>query len=180
VEQESGDSDQDVQVTARDREDDVGAWPFSPGAARALLGARSEAKASGRPVVGTVHLLLALLNDEHGVAGQVLREIAKEEDIRARIQWHLYPPPVPGFEDYPRPWGSGVVHDELGRPVMEGSRPKQYFIDKNGRPVRNASGRLVHFRLDESGKRIFDSDGNPILAEVPLSEKSFDYKGREL
>jgi hypothetical protein len=36
-------------------------------------------------IVGTEHMLMALLSDEYGVAGQVLRELGVAEAVRTRL-----------------------------------------------------------------------------------------------
>lgn len=59
--------------------------------------ARAEelARGMGHAHVGTEHVLLALLEDERGIAGQVLTQEAKPESIRAASEAVLANPRYP-------------------------------------------------------------------------------------
>ncbi len=54
---------------------------LTPRARRVLVQAASEAESRGQGFVGTEHLLLAMAQDPHGIAGQVLDQL----DVRAEV-----------------------------------------------------------------------------------------------
>lgn len=58
------------------------------GQARAVVvRSQDEARAMGHRFIGTEHLLLGLLHDEHGAAAEVLRAAGvRVEDVRERVQ----------------------------------------------------------------------------------------------
>jgi hypothetical protein len=140
----------------------------TPRVKRILKNAEAEADRFGHPYLGTEHLLLALLAEKDGIAKQVLMALANEEVIRASTYSLMFPPSPPGFEHHPGPWTSVVLLDEAGSPIWKGPRSlRQYFVDRNGEPVRGTLGRLVHFAMDENGRLILDSDRRPVLIELP-------------
>ena len=64
---------------------------FSEGAHEVLRVARDEAQRLGHSYIGTEHLLLALVQDERGVAGRVLAGLGVELDqVRDRVE-HIVP-----------------------------------------------------------------------------------------
>jgi ATP-dependent Clp protease ATP-binding subunit ClpA len=65
-----------------------------------------------------------------------------------------------------QPWSSIVVADELGKPIKRGKALIQYFVDRNGVPVRTKQGDLVHILLDR-GQIVFEA-GKPQLVPVRL------------
>ena len=64
----------------------MGQIPFTPGARRVLELALEEASNLGHNYIGTEHLLLGLIREPKGVAGQVLRNIKiRIEDAREEV-----------------------------------------------------------------------------------------------
>ncbi|HEY8477479.1 MAG TPA: Clp protease N-terminal domain-containing protein [Chloroflexota bacterium] len=58
---------------------------WTPRVHRTLARAARLAQDRGHTHVGTEHLLLALLDDESGIAGQVLHRLQMEESIRQAL-----------------------------------------------------------------------------------------------
>ena len=60
---------------------------FTPRMGQCLARAEREAEAStGTAVIGTEHLLLALLDDDDAIATQVLNEIGVADPVRDRLR----------------------------------------------------------------------------------------------
>lgn len=147
--------------------------PWTPRAWRTLEEAISVAQELGEAYIGTEHLLLALLNLPGGIATNALSELINRDALRDTIMHHIRPAPIAGYEQFPGPWSSGVVHDLQGHPrVRSDGNLVQYFIDASGVPVRNPAGRLVHFAIPDSPR-----SG---LAAVDLAEGDQDHEGRRL
>ena len=64
----------------RGESSDPGPRPFAPGAKRILERALRESLAQGEGVISATDVLLALVGDEEGVAGRVLRELGVDLD----------------------------------------------------------------------------------------------------
>jgi predicted enzyme related to lactoylglutathione lyase len=85
-----------------------------------LEAARAEARRRGDRHLGTEHLVLAMLGDEGGIAGSVLRQHSNPEDLRAAVDGALassrsVSTPLPGFEQaVERDDGSLAVLDQEG------------------------------------------------------------------
>lgn len=101
-------------------------WRFSDPAAEALQLAVSESFALGHNFVGCEHLLLGLVAEPNGAAGQALRALGAEQRVtrraastalhgfvHARNQAQSPPASAPGASDL-----TAVIHHEL-RPVTE-------------------------------------------------------------
>lgn len=73
---------------------------FTPRAERVLALAAEHARRRGHDYLGTEHLLLGLLDEPDGIAGQVLARFARLEAIRARVQAILG---SPGYSSGPSP-----------------------------------------------------------------------------
>jgi hypothetical protein len=131
---------------------------LTPRARRILRRAQVEAESFGHSYIGTEHLLLALLKDEEGIAGQTLRKLGSYERIEAELYAMMFPTPPLGYEQYPTPWRSMVVRDKEGNPETDHQgRPRQFFTDRDGRPIRGPSGRVVHLIVDDDGVPVVDS-----------------------
>lgn len=59
---------------------------LTPRARTVLEKAGEEADQLGHSYIGTEHLLLALLHDRRGIAGQVLIELGQEQEIMSRVK----------------------------------------------------------------------------------------------
>ncbi|MEA2495458.1 MAG: Clp amino terminal domain, pathogenicity island component [Thermoleophilaceae bacterium] len=53
---------------------------------RAMSNAELEAKARGHSFIGTEHVLLALVSDDHGVARNVLDQLGVTIEVKKRIE----------------------------------------------------------------------------------------------
>ena len=86
------------------------------------------------------------------------------------------PPPEPDLVPSPaghdprqrRPWGSLVLEDVSGRPITDGNRLAQYFVDRDGYPVLTKDRQLVTALCDEQGQPVIDPDGKGILTPVNM------------
>lgn len=86
--------DELVRLEGRGDALDSGMIPFTVRAKNALESGVDEARSLGRDKIGTEHILLGLLRDDEGVAGQVLREFHLDmEAIRAEVHRMLPPRP---------------------------------------------------------------------------------------
>lgn len=93
----------------------------------------------------------------------------------------MFPAQPSDFGQSPMPWSSAIVHDVSGHPAFAGpKRPMQYFVDRDGNPVRSASGKLVHVQTDDDGRPVLDNQGKPILIDVPIGPDGFDQEGNPL
>jgi len=153
---------------------------LTPRMRRILDAAEEEARQLGHSYIGTEHVLLALLSDADGLAGKALRSAASVEQIRQRLHELMFPAPLADFPDHPRPWSSCIVRDASGTPMKHGKWMKQYYVDREGRPVRNNEGKLVHTDLDESGRPVFEPGGKPRLIEVPVGPGELGQNGDPL
>lgn len=112
---------------------------------RILTRANSIAHQRGDDFVGTEHVLLAMLEARGSIAVDALQRLLTVSDLADTIETLMRPEPLPGFEAHPRPWKSCVVRDsEGGYRYHANGELLQYFVDANGRPVRDRSGRLIH------------------------------------
>src|SRR5947209_17762466 len=60
---------------------------FSPGAKKVLTLAQEEAERSHHSYIGTEHLLLGVLREDHGVAAMVLKDLGVEiSQVRSAIE----------------------------------------------------------------------------------------------
>jgi prophage maintenance system killer protein len=74
-----------IEITGHGRETPVGHIPFTPRAKKVLELSLREAIALGHNYIGTEHLLLGMLKEEHGVAGRLLITLGADHD-RVRDQ----------------------------------------------------------------------------------------------
>lgn len=65
-----------------------------------------------------------------------------------------------------RPWGSGLFIRSDGEPILQGEVLLQYFVDRDGYPIRTIDGRLVHVMVDEHGHAVLDAEHREILVPV--------------
>lgn len=65
-----------------------------------------------------------------------------------------------------RPWGSRMLRDATGQTIYEGRALCQYFIDRDGYPVRTTCGRLVRGLDDENGMPVLDEEGGTFLTTL--------------
>ena len=77
----------------------IGPLPFTPRSKKVLQLAMAEAQALNHTYVGTEHILLGLIHEGEGVAGQVLRNLNVDLDVaRVEIMKELDPDFAPGEE----------------------------------------------------------------------------------
>lgn len=67
-----------------------------------------------------------------------------------------------------RSWGSVMFTDATGRTFRQGKAVRQYYVDRDGHPVRTTDGRPVHVLIDEDGGAVLDADGKSTLAPVEI------------
>lgn len=138
--------------------------------------------------VGSEHVLLAILASGSWGAGPISNYLVARgvdaEVLRARILEvtedqgedrpdplaHLELAPSPAGHDPRRrqPWGSCLFLDANGGAIRRGNAGLQYFVDRDGYPVRTADGRFVHLLIDEGGNLLRDAHGGPIVGAVDV------------
>lgn len=69
-----------------------------------------------------------------------------------------------------RPWGSHLLRDAQGQPVLQGRSVRQYFTDRDGYPVLTTVGNPVHVQTDPEGRLVVDEAGGPVLTEFEVSD----------
>jgi ATP-dependent Clp protease ATP-binding subunit ClpA len=135
-------------------------------AERILVRAADEARRRGHGWVGTEHVLLAVIEDA-SVARLLASLDASAPAVRADLEAAMAGGAPREFPGHPKPWTSRVVHDADGHAIL---RPNgslvQYFIDAQGRPVRDRLGRRIHWRTGDDGGIELDESGNPILGPI--------------
>ena len=171
---------------------------FSAGPQRVLERANLEALALADAEVASEHMLLALTGRWDGsFAASWLRRCGIDPvALRQRVmefteggQLPAPPPaaapmgpplwdpasalelaPTPDGKDprRRRPWGSAVFADPQGRTFRLGLALRQYFIDRDGNPVRTADGRPVHRLVDEHGQQVLNGEGRPLIGAVEI------------
>ncbi|MGH9891223.1 MAG: Clp protease N-terminal domain-containing protein [bacterium] len=157
------------QLPSESRPRETGATiKLTPRTQATLEQAETEARRLGSDVMGTEHVLLALVNDEEGGAGQILRRRGLHiTDVEGDINEAIAPRESAAFPGHPHPWGSRVEHDEDGNAVInaDGSL-RQYLIDREGRPVLDAQGRRMRSKLDPNGDVLLDEKGEPRIEPI--------------
>jgi len=68
------------------------------------------------------------------------------------------------------PWGSMAFDVPEDRPLRPGGLRRQYFLDRDGYPVRTTDGRPVHVVVDEHGMPVLDEHGHQMLGPVEVPE----------
>jgi ATP-dependent Clp protease ATP-binding subunit ClpC len=77
-----GDVERVIGRMAAEPEGDI---PFTPRAKAALEASLEESAAMGHTYIGTEHVLLGLLHQPEGVAGQILQQRASADAVRAKV-----------------------------------------------------------------------------------------------
>lgn len=62
-----------------------GVPPLTPRMRRSIERALEIAQKNGQAVVGTEHVLLAFLEDPHGIAGMTLHSVGSADSVRAEV-----------------------------------------------------------------------------------------------
>jgi ATP-dependent Clp protease ATP-binding subunit ClpC len=121
----------------------AGDLPITPRAKKVFNLAFDEARMQGVNYVGTEHLLLALIREEEGVAGQVLISMGiRLDQVREQVILLLGGEASAGFNGYPYQEGAG---SHVGAPqVKKKARSKTPTLDAFSRDLTNyaAEGQL--------------------------------------
>ena len=141
---------------------------FTTSARQTVMGARTEAIATGRAYVGTEHMLIALLDVDRGPAYQVLTEAGvTAASVRADLDRRIPPaadPLGPGDAEALRAigidleaviarveaaFGEGALDDE---PEVDGGKRRRLF----GRGRREPVGTRRHPRITPRAKKVLE------------------------
>lgn len=69
-----------------------------------------------------------------------------------------------------RPWTSAFLKDDDDKALRVGRLPVQYFVDRDGFPMRTSDGCYVDMLLDEHGQLVLDETGTAVL--IPIEPPS--------
>jgi predicted DNA-binding transcriptional regulator AlpA len=161
---------------------------ITPRVHRVLERARLEALQLQDEDVGSEHVLLAILSSGRWGSGPISSYLVARgidtEVLRARIlavtesDGEERPDPLDRFQlalspagHDPRrrgPWGSRMFVDAQGRTITRGHWVLQYFVDRDGHPVRTADGQFVQVPVDEGGNPLPDAHGGPVLGPIDV------------
>jgi hypothetical protein len=128
--------------------------------------ARAEALAAEAPV-GTEHVLQALVEDERGVAGRVIKRFASREEVLSALADTMS---TFAGGRHPGPWTSRIVDGPDGQPIVEpDGMLRQYLVDGKGNEILDAQGRRQRPVLNADHTPVLDDDGHLVLEPVPES-----------
>ncbi len=160
--------------------------------------------------VTSEHVLLALADIWHRAASMLIRRGIDADAVRHRLialsdglipappcspppHWQrsakrIPRPPEPELDVSPaghdpmrrRPWGSRMLRDATGQVIYDGKSLRQYFIDRDGYPVRSPCGRLVCGLDDENGMPVLDQQENTILTTIEAPPRFDNQPSRRL